>query len=229
MAGRRSTRSDTSSGHTDATTRAPITLPPSARTRRRPFTRWSAAAAAVAAVAVLLATQPNPFEPMVVAAASARAALRLTGMRFFRDVSRAKAHRRLHHDSHALVAMLMGRERPLTVKEPDHTTAHFTVRDAQTLRSLRELLGAAGLLGGEWGLSDCLHVALACRSRSQTLHTRIPHRSHRAGGELEQSLVTAEPTASCMQTASTADGDTAGVARSTVLPTPCSARDRAQS
>ena len=129
---RRSTRLNTPLNTPRTSPPTPLTpQPSSARTRRAPSARW-AAAAAVVVVAALLTTQPlvdNRIAPrVVIAAASARATLRLTAMRFFRDVSRAKAHRRLHHDSQtSLVTILMGREPPLTVKEPDHTTAQFTV------------------------------------------------------------------------------------------------------
>lgn len=48
-------------------------------------------------------------------------------MRFFRDLSRSKAHRRLHNKSNALVTVVMGREEMLPISEPDDSTPTFTV------------------------------------------------------------------------------------------------------
>jgi len=56
---------------------------------------------------------------------------RLAAMRFFRDLSRSKARRRLHGNKYALVPMLFGIEEPISLK--DKTETDLEIEEAMTL------------------------------------------------------------------------------------------------
>lgn len=107
---------------------APSTPPAHSPPPRR--TRWAVLLAVAVTLVALLLREPGPASQRAGASIpeSLNTAYRVFFMRFFRDVSRAKAHRRLHHTQHALMTLLMGREAPLTLQQPDHTTPQFTVR-----------------------------------------------------------------------------------------------------
>jgi predicted heme/steroid binding protein len=91
-----------------------------------------------------------PFVPVVTAISVA-----LTGffarkvdmnkvlMRFFRDVARSKARRRLYGNKHALIPLLLGNEVPLPIKTRDDMNAEETL----TL-TMEELADYDGLDGG---------------------------------------------------------------------------------
>ena len=58
---------------------------------------------------------------------------RIVAMRFFSDLSRSKARRRLHGNKHALVPILFGMEEPIKLKEKTETD--LEIEDALTLTS----------------------------------------------------------------------------------------------
>lgn len=69
---------------------------------------------------------------------------RLVAMRFFRDLSRSKARRRLHGNNYALVPMILGIEDPIELKEKTETD--IEMEDALTLTS-EELASYTGKEG----------------------------------------------------------------------------------
>lgn len=81
--------------------------------------RRAAAAAAAGMVAIAA----------VFAAAPAQEAVNGFFMRFFRDLSRAKARARLNNPQAGLVPLLLGQEEPLEVQEPPEDALLFTLEE----------------------------------------------------------------------------------------------------
>lgn len=79
---------------------------------------------------------------------SSRLDARLLAMRFFRDLSRSKARKRLHGNKHALVPMLLGMEKPYIMK----TESDLEIEESMTL-TIEELSAYNGKDGSPLYLS----------------------------------------------------------------------------
>ena len=81
----------------------------------------SRAAAAAAAATVFIAA--------VFSTVPVQEAVNVLFMRFFRDLSRAKARARLNNPQSGLVPLLLGQEEPMEVQEPPEDALLFTLEE----------------------------------------------------------------------------------------------------